>query len=68
MVTKVVDIGGNQTVVDENGIAVRKVATYYGLSTDAKPVAQDADVFVEKDTMKAFIYDEDGGDWLPLIR
>ena len=66
MVTKVVDIGGNQTVVDKNGISVRKVATYYGMSTDAKPIAQDADIFVEKDTMNTFIYDEDGGAWRSL--
>lgn len=68
MVTKVVEIGGNQTVVDESGEPVRKVATYYGMSTDEKPAALDADIFVEKDTMKAFIYDADGAKWLPMLQ
>ena len=66
MITKVMDIGGNKTVVDEHNLPVRRVAEYYGKSTDAKPVAgvKDADIFCEKDTGKVFLFDEDTSAWL----
>lgn len=39
---------------------------YVGLSTDTKPTDNVANgsTFVEIDTQKFYIYDEDGGDWV----
>ena len=66
MISKTMDIGGNKTVVDSNNFQVRRVAEYFGLSSDAKPSgAKNADVFYEMDTHAVYLYDESGGQWLP---
>ena len=39
--------------------------TYYGLSTDEKPLdANNASKFIEMDTDKVFLFDEEGTEWL----
>ena len=66
MVTKVMDVGGNKTVVDEHNLPVRRVVEYYGKSADEKPVAgvKNGDIFCEMDTGKVFLFDEDTSAWL----
>jgi len=65
MVTKVIEIGGNKTAVDKNNFEIRRIAEYYGLSSDEKPAgAKNADVFYEMDTHAVYLYDESGGQWL----
>ena len=65
--TKTLKVGGNEYVVDQFNNPTRKVATYYGNSSRAKPTyeegARDADRLVETDTGKVFIFDEDIKDW-----
>ena len=64
MVTKVIDIDGNKTVVNDDNTAGRRIATYYGLSDDTKPVnARNADIFYEMDTGKTWFFDEGTGSW-----
>ena len=66
-VTKVIDLGGNKTVVDQNNFHVRRVAEYYGNSADTKPTnAKNADRFIEMDTVKLYLFDEDSGNWYPV--
>ena len=65
--TKVMEIGGNEWVVDANNDTVRRVATYYGNSGRNKPTyeegARDADRLMETDTGKAYVFDEDTKSW-----
>ena len=65
--TKVMEIGGNEWVVDANNNPVRRVATYYGNSGRPKPTyeegARDADRLMETDTGKAYVFDEDTKAW-----
>ena len=66
-ITKVIDLGGNKTVVDESNLQTRRVAEYYGNSGDAKPArAKNADRFIEMDTGKLYLFDEDSGNWYPM--
>lgn len=64
--TKVVSIGGNETVILPDG-STRRVATYYGNSGRVKPKyadgARDADRLMETDTAKVYIFDEEIDDW-----
>lgn len=47
------------------GEGVAETATFFGLSTDAKPaVAANGSAFIEMDTSKAYFYDADGAQWL----
>lgn len=40
--------------------------TYYGLSTDTKPVsAGNGSVFIEVDTQKGFFFDAENATWYP---
>lgn len=40
--------------------------TYYGLSTDTKPVsAGNGSVFIEVDTQKAYFFDGENATWYP---
>ena len=52
-VTKIMDIGGNETVVNEQGSPVRKVAEYHIDCADdrevLKPGAKDAERLIYKD-------------------
>lgn len=65
MISKIIEIGGNKTVVDGNNFEQRRVAEYFGLSGDSKPTnAKNADIFYEMDTKKVFLFDEAGGSWL----
>ena len=50
------------TIKDEQG--ARKPTVHYGLSTDAKPDAVNADVFYAIDTAKIYIYNEAGATWV----
>ena len=65
--TKVMEIGGNEWVVDANNNTDRRVATYYGNSGRVKPTyedgARDADRLVENDTGKVYVFDEDTKSW-----
>lgn len=65
--TKVMEIGGNEWVVDANNNPVRRVATYYGNSGRVKPTyedgARDADRLMETDTGKVYVFDEDTKAW-----
>lgn len=65
--TKVMEIGGNEWVVDANNNPVRRVATYYGNSGRPRPTyadgARDADRLVEEDTGVVGVFDEDIMDW-----
>ncbi len=38
--------------------------TYFGLSTDTKPDAKNADIFYEMDTAKIYLYNEAGTTWI----
>lgn len=41
------------------------VTEYIGLSTDTKPMdAKNTDVFLEMDTGKVFLFDEEGARWI----
>lgn len=68
--TKIIEIGGNEFVVDKFNNPIRKVATYYGGSTRTRPTyedgARDADRLMETDTGKAFIFDEDSKSWMEV--
>lgn len=65
MITKVIKIDGSDFRICPDG-DVCKVATYYGKSTDTKPVdgVLNADVFYEMDTQAVYLFDEDAGEWL----
>lgn len=67
---KVMEIGGNEWVVDANNNPVRRVATYYGNSGRVKPTyedgARDADRLMETDTGKGYVFDEDTRDWVEV--
>ena len=66
MITKIIEIRGEDHRICDNG-DVERVAEYYGKSTDAKPVdAANADRFIEMDTGKVFLFDEDSETWLEL--
>lgn len=66
MITKVITANGDEIAVGADG-SLRPVATYYGMSSDPKPLedVNDADRYLEKDTKKLFIFDADGNQWLP---
>lgn len=66
MITKVIQIDGSDFRIRPDG-DVCKVATYYGKSTDVKPIddIQNADVFYEMDTRAVYLFDEEGKEWLP---
>lgn len=65
--TRIIQIGGNEFVVDQFDNPIRKVATYYGNSSRIRPTyadgARDGDRLMETDTEKVFIFDEDIMDW-----
>ena len=66
MITKTITVKGGEFAVEPDG-RLRPIETYYGMSTDTKPVecVGDADRYLEKDTKKLFIFDEGGKQWLP---
>ena len=68
--TKVMEIGGNEWVVDSNNNPVRRVATFYGNSGRTRPTyedgARDADRLMETDTGAVFIFDEDTKAWVEV--
>lgn len=65
MITKVMEHDGCRCAVDGQNRPLRRVAEYYGLSTDEKPAgAGNADVFYEMDTKKVSLFDEAGGIWV----
>ncbi len=66
MVTKIIKVKGGEYAVEPDG-RIRPVATFYGMEKDTKPIegVQDADRYMEKDTGKLFLFDEDGKQWLP---
>ena len=66
MITKVIEIGGNAFALDNEGVSPRRIAEYYGKSTDTKPVkgVKNADAFYEMDTKKVFLFDESEKQWL----
>jgi hypothetical protein len=43
--------------------SARTTTTYFGLSTDTKPTAQNGDRFVETDTQKVYVYN---GTWTQI--
>ena len=51
-----------ETIIEQD----KKYATIYGLSTDSKPVGEFimGSVFVEVNTGKAFLYNEDAEAWV----
>lgn len=53
-------------VRDMDDINMRDQETFYGLSTDEKPIedACNADIFYEMDTKKAFLFDAENSTWL----
>jgi hypothetical protein len=65
MITKVIKIDGDDHAICESG-DIRKRVEYYGLSADTKPVegVNNADIFYEMDTKKAYLFDESGAIWL----
>lgn len=65
MITKIIEIEGEDYRVLEGG-NVEKVITYYGKSTDSKPVegAKNADRFYEMDGAKVYLFDEDTRAWI----
>lgn len=65
MVTKTVTIDGNVYRVYPDGRQT-PVATYYWNSTDERPIVgvEDADIGLEKDTKKVFLFDFDSKDWM----
>ena len=66
MVTKVIITKDGEVAVSADGY-VRAVATFYGLSSDTKPIddADNADRFMEMDTGNLFLFDEANKKWLP---
>jgi hypothetical protein len=63
MITKIITTVKTQDLVD---LIWRERNEYYGLSTDIKPIegVQNADIFYEMDTRKAFMFDEEGSTWI----
>ena len=53
-------------VRDMGQVDMRDQETFYGLSTDEKPIedAFNADIFYEMDTKKAFLFDAANSKWL----
>lgn len=68
--TRIVDIGGNETVVDKHNQPIRKVAYYFGNSTRTRPKkadgAKDGDKLFESDTGFVGMFDEDIDDWVEV--
>lgn len=64
MITVITKLHGGQQSHHPDGVCPRK--EYYGLSADAKPVANvnNADVFYEMDTMAVFLFDATNSVWL----
>lgn len=65
MITKVIQIDGSEHEILANG-DVCKLVTYYGKSTDVKPIegVNNAERFYEMDTRAVFMFDEDSKTWL----
>lgn len=65
MTTKVIEISGSANILYPDGYACKR-ATFYGVSTDAKPTenAHNADIYYEMDTQKVYLYDESNSVWL----
>ena len=56
--------GETYTVIDENGTAVLKRETLFGLSTDDKPTTVgNGSAFVEMDTGKLYFFDAENTTW-----
>ena len=67
MVSRIIKVKGGEYVISGNG-RMLAVETYFGLSSDPKPTerANNADRFMEMDTRKVYVYDEDNKTWWPL--
>lgn len=67
MITPIIKVKGGEYAVEADG-RLRAVKTYYGKSSDTKPVegVSDADRFYEKDTKNAFVFDASDKQWWPL--
>jgi hypothetical protein len=65
MITKIIELNGSEIAVNDN---YRKIITVYGLSTDEKPIDgyKNADRFMEMDTGKVFLFDEQNKKWLEI--
>ena len=65
-ITKVITTKDGEVAVSADGY-VRAVATFYGLSSDAKPIdgVDNADRFMEMDTGDVYLFDEQNKTWLP---
>lgn len=64
MITRIIEIDGDDYVVLPGG-DVRRHGVFYGLYTDVKPTdANNADIFYEMDTKKVFLFDAENKVWL----
>jgi hypothetical protein len=65
MITKTIVVDGAEVAINDG---YRKINTAYGLSSDIKPVEgfKNADRFLEFDTKKVYLFDEQNKAWLPL--
>lgn len=65
MITRIVKIDGDDFVCSGDGKTCRR-AEYYGISTDTKPTknVENADIFYEMDTKKAYLFDKQNAKWL----
>ena len=66
-VTRVIEIGGNDHIIYPDGRNCKR-CEYDGLSTDEKPTegVHNGDVFLEMDTGKVLVFDEQNAIWCEL--
>lgn len=67
MITPIINVKGGEYALSADGLR-RPVKTYWGLSTDTKPIegVNDADRYFEKDKGAMYVFDEDVKDWFPI--